>query len=75
VARATQERLFRRLVSRRIARSLPAELTALAAELRPAASSVATPVVAWPSRAPRARRAPTHPPGPLPARYTHRAGA
>src|SRR6266704_37801 len=62
VARATQERLFRRLVSRRIARSLPAELTALAAELRPPAPIVAA--------APAARR---H--LPLPARYTHRARA
>src|SRR5437870_7333133 len=62
VARATQERLFRRLVSRRLARSLPAELTALAAELRPPAPIVAA--------APAARR---H--LPLPARYTHRARA
>ena len=35
VARTTQDRLFRRLVSQRIARTLPAELAALAAELRP----------------------------------------
>jgi len=62
VARAAQERLFRRLVSRRIARSLPAEVTALAAELRPPAAIVAA--------APAARR---H--LPLPARYTHRARA
>ena len=62
VARATQERLFRRLVSRRLARSLSAELTALAAELRPPAPIVAA--------APAARR---H--LPLPARYTHRARA
>ena len=62
VARAAQERLFRRLVSRRVARSLPAELTALAAELRPPAPIVAA--------APAARR---H--LPLPARYTHRARA
>ena len=69
VARATQERLCRRLVARRVARSLPAELAALAAELRPPAGPVATPVAAWPSRAP------ARPPRPLPARYTHRAGA
>src|SRR6266700_500492 len=69
VARATQERLFRRLVSRRLARSLPGELTALAAELRPAASPAVTPVAEWPSRAA------ARPPRPLPARYTHRAGA
>jgi len=69
VARATQERLFRRLVARRVARSLPAELAGLAAELRPPAGPVATPVAAWPSRAP------ARPPRPLPARYTHRAGA
>ena len=69
VARATQERLCRRLVARRVARSLPAELAALAAELRPPASPVATPVAAWPSRAP------ARPSRPLPARYTHRAGA
>src|SRR5436853_287653 len=62
VARATQERLFRRLVSRRIAPSLPAALTALAAALRPPAPIVAA--------APAARR---H--LPLPARYTHRARA
>src|SRR5204862_2385 len=52
VARATQERLFRRLVNRRVARTLPAELTALAAELRPPAGPVAPPIAAWPSRAP-----------------------
>ena len=69
VARATQERLCRRLVARRVARSLPAELAALAAELRPPAGPVTTPVAAWPSRAP------ARPPRPLPARYTHRAGA
>ena len=69
VARATQERLFRRLVNRRVARTLPAELAALAAELRPPAGPVAPPIAAWPSRAP------ARPPGPLPARYTHRAGA
>ena len=69
VARATQERLFRRLVTRRVARALPAELAALAAELRPPAGPVAPPVAAWPSRAP------ARPPRPLPARYTHRAGA
>ena len=69
VARATQERLFRRLVSRRVARTLPAELAALAAELPPPAGPVAPPIAAWPSRAP------ARPPGPLPARYTHRAGA
>src|SRR6266516_2642055 len=69
VARATQERLFRRLVNRRLARSLPAELTALAAELRPLAAPAVTPVAGWPSRAP------ARPPRPLPARYTHRAGA
>ena len=62
VARATQERLFRRLVGRRVARSLPAELMALAAELRPPAPIVAA--------APAAR-----PHLPLPARYTHRARA
>ncbi len=62
VARATQERLFRRLVGRRVARSLPAELTALAEELRPPAPIVAA--------APAAR-----PHLPLPARYTHRARA
>src|SRR3989442_718597 len=62
VARATQERLFRRLVARRVARSLPAELAALAAELRPPAGPVTTPVAAWPSRAP------ARPPRPLPAR-------
>src|SRR5438445_799378 len=62
VARATQEGLFRRLVSRRLARSLPAQLPALAAELRPPA-----PIV---TAAPAARR---H--LPLPARYTHRARA
>ena len=69
VARATQERLFRRLVGRRVARALPAELAALAAALRPPSGPVATPVAAWPSRAP------ARPPRPLPARYTHRAGA
>jgi len=62
VARATQERLFRRLAGRRVARSLPAELMALAAELRPPAPIVAA--------APAAR-----PHLPLPARYTHRARA
>ena len=69
VARATQERLFRRLVTRRVARALPAELAALAAELRPPAGPVAPPVAAWPSRAP------ARPPRPLRARYTHRARA
>src|SRR2546422_4814544 len=62
VARATQERLFRRLVTRRIARSLPAELTALAAEPPP------------PAPIPAAGPAPRRPP-PVPARYTHRARA
>jgi len=69
VARATQERLFRRLVSRGLARAVPAELAALAAELRPPAGLALTPVAEWPSRAP------ARPPRPLPARYTHRAGA
>jgi len=59
VARATQERLFRRLVSRRVTHSLPSDLATLAAELRPPA----------PIAAPRAARAHL----PLPARYTHRA--
>jgi CHAD domain-containing protein len=65
VARETQERLFRRLVSRRLARAVPAELAALAAALRPPAEVVAVIPAARASRPPR----------PLPARYTHRAGA
>jgi len=65
VARETQERLFRRLVSRRLARAVPAELAALAAALRPPAAVVAVTPAARASRPPR----------PLPARYTHRAGA
>src|SRR5438094_755299 len=69
VARATQERLFRRLVSRGLPRAVPAELAALAAELRPPAGPAVTPVAEWPSRAP------ARPPRPLPARYRHRAGA
>src|SRR5947208_2852185 len=69
VARATQERLFRRLVSRGLPRAVPAELAALAAELRPPAGPAVTPVAEWPSRAP------ARPPRPLPARYRHRPGA
>jgi CHAD domain-containing protein len=69
VAREAQKRLFRRLVSRRLARAVPAELAALAAKLRPVVGTVATPVAEWPSRAP------ARPPRPLPVRYTHRAGA
>jgi hypothetical protein len=65
VAREAQQRLFRRLVSHRLARAVPAELAALAAELRPPAEVVAVTI------APRAAR----PPRPLPVRYTHRAGA
>src|SRR5207249_2400152 len=57
VARATQERLVRRLVTRRVARALPVELAALTAELRPPAQLVAATPVARPQRS-------------LPARYT-----
>jgi CHAD domain-containing protein len=73
VARATQERLFRRLVGRPVARSLPAELAAFAARLRPPAGLVATPatpVVAWRPRSAPARQAPA-----LPIRYTPPARA
>jgi CHAD domain-containing protein len=62
VARATQERLVRRLVTRRVARTVPAELAALATELRPPAQLVPATPVARPQRS-------------LPARYTHRARA
>ena len=65
VARETQERLYRRLVSRHVARTVPAELAALAAALRPPAAVLAV--------TPAARAA--RPPRPLPARYRHRAGA
>jgi CHAD domain-containing protein len=73
VARATQERLVRRLVARRIARTLPAELAALAAELRPPAGRVAEPAataVAWRPRRAATRQAPA-----LPIRYTPPARA
>jgi CHAD domain-containing protein len=70
VARAGQERLFRRLVSRRVAHSLPAELATLAAELHPPTGLAAAPAVVWrPRRAP-ARQAPA-----LPIRYTPPARA
>jgi hypothetical protein len=73
VARAIQGRLFRRLVARRIARTLPAEVAALAAELRPPADLVGTPAlpaVAW-----RPRPAPARQASALPIRYTPPARA
>ena len=70
VARATQERLFRRLVNRRVARSLPAELAALAAELRPPSGFAAQPPLVW-----RPQRAPARQPPALPIRYTPPARA
>jgi len=70
VARATQERLFRRLVNRRVARSLPAELAALAAELRPPSGLAALPPLVW-----RPQRAPARQPPALPIRYTPPARA
>jgi CHAD domain-containing protein len=70
VARETQERLFRRLDTRSSARSLPAELATLAAQIRPPIDLATTPTVAWrPRRAP-ARHAPA-----LPIRYTPPARA
>src|SRR5882672_7212291 len=70
VARADQERLFRRLVSRRVAHSLPAELATLAAELRPPSGLAATPAVVW-----RPRRTPARQAAALPIRYTPPARA
>jgi len=70
VARAGQERLFRRLVGRRVAHSLPTELATLAAELRPPTGLVAAPAVVWRPRHAPARQAPA-----LPIRYTPPARA